>query len=103
MSLLTIAPALCELYATVSTINWCCSPNAEKCAAKPMDTKKQTNGTSKSCTPCRTIQNCSCYFTTTAIANFKPILVSDSRKLYITNEKVVSNYLSDCWHPPELA
>ena len=99
--LLTVSPAVCQVYEAVSQVDLCCTGGSdEQCNQKDSEERKSSN-TSNSCTPCSAIQNCCCYFVMTTPFKFSNPIVSITEKIWVNNESVISDYLPDCWHPPE--
>lgn len=70
--------------------------------SKEQSADKNSKNTPKSCESCCALQNCHCNFTGIQQFNFQisaNIIIS---KIHTQNDNVLSNYLSECWHPPEL-
>ncbi len=101
ISLLTVSPMVCETYTIVKQTDLCCnSDNVEQCSKNKSDNKQ--SGSNTTCTPCCSIQNCHCNFVEVPYFNFLVQVSTISKKTPTKNDKVLSNYLSDCWHPPKV-
>jgi hypothetical protein len=104
MSLLTVSPALCGMYAALKQADLCCSTDSDKqCSKEQPDSNKQSDKSDSNtpCTPCCIIQNCHCYFVGVPQFDFHIIAYTTTQKIRVTNDNVFSNYSSECWHPPE--
>ena len=87
VSLLLVAPTICN------TIMQC---------AKEQSANKNSKDNSSSCESCCSIQNCHCNFTGIQQFNFQILANTVTKKIYTQNDNILSTYLSECWHPPEL-
>lgn len=54
------------------------------------------------CQACCSIQSCHCNFLGAQSFDFPVQIVAVILKQRIQNDKVLSNYLSDCWRPPKV-
>lgn len=97
--LLTVSPAVCKTYTALKQVNLCGSSNDKQSTKEQSGNKQSNNNTS--CTDCCSIQNCHCNFVDVPQFNFLAQTSVISKKTSIKNDKVLSNYLSDCWHPPK--
>lgn len=100
ISLLTISPAVCGIYAVLDQTDQCCT-NTKKCSESSKDNNKKSQNNSP-CTPCCFMQNCNCYFTDVSQFIFQSNITARTKKIQSKNVNIVSNYSSDCWHPPEM-
>lgn len=102
ISLLTISPALCGFYAAFKRTGLCCLTNNDKqCSKEQADNSKQP-GKSDSDTTCCSIQTCHCNFINVLPFDFSVQTGRTAKKAPFKNDKIFSNYLPDCWHPPEI-
>lgn len=76
----------------------CCD---EKQCSNDQEGNKSSNDNS-SCMPCCSIQNCQCNFINIPQFNFLIQMHLTAKKFPAKNDKVPSDYLSDCWHPPKI-
>lgn len=101
VSLVMVSSTICQTYTLVNQADLRCgSANTKQCSKDKTNKKQSANNTS--CTPCCSIQNCHCNFVEVPEFNFLINSSKVSKKAPIKNDKVISNYLSDCWHPPKI-
>lgn len=98
ISVLTVLPVGCETFTILKQAELCCISNYNKQCSKEQTENKQSDN-KKSCTACCSLQNCN----NISIPQFNFLVHSSkvSKKAPIKKDKVISNYLSDCWHPPK--
>jgi hypothetical protein len=101
VSLLTVSPVLCGLTMAIKQMDLCCSETGKDCSDGQTDDKPQKSSENNCCVPCCSVQNCHCYFVTPQQFDFSVKLFKTIQKLRLQNESLTSNYLSDCWNPPE--
>lgn len=90
ISLVTVTPAVCGTCTVLKQVNLCCN-----------DDKDQSDNTT-TCTPCCSLQNCHCNFVAIPQFDFLVQIDINSKKTPIKNDKILSDFLSDCWRPPEI-
>lgn len=98
ISVLNMSPIVCGTYIAIKQTVSCSS---DKCAEKK--TSKQKSDTGSSCLSCCSVQNCNCSFVDASQFNFLVQINLNSQKAPFKKDKVLSDYLSDCWQPPEIA
>ena len=86
--LLLVAPTVCNMMM--------------QCSKEQAANKKSKDNTT-SCESCCSIQNCHCNFTGVQHFNFQIPTNTITKKIHTQNDNVLSTYLSECWHPPELS
>ncbi len=73
-----------------------------------MQCSQEQSGSSKSkndisdCKSCCCLQNCHCNFTEVERFNFQIAANFITKKVRTQNDNVLSTYLSEWWHPPEI-
>ena len=95
VAFLLTQPTLSEIYHLLKS-EQCCNVADEKCP----DTQQ-----SNDCCPygvCNPVCPC-CNFITTEKTTLQDERVSAENLFFLSSEKAVSNYCSDCFHPPEIA
>ena len=102
ISLLTISPALCGFYAAFKRVDLCCSTENNKQCSKEQTGNSKQSDSDVPCKPCCSIQNCHCNFINVPPFDFFVQTGATAKKTPFKNDKVFSNYLPDCWHPPEI-
>lgn len=103
VSLLTLSPVVCGTYIAVKQTADCCNENKDRECSKEQTTNKQSDKSdSNSCLSCCSVQNCHCSFVDAPQFNFQIQMSLNSKRVPIKNDKVLSDYLSDCWQPPEV-
>lgn len=98
VSVLVTAPALCAMEEIATKAGLSCTGNESDDCSKESD---QSNEKSP-CMPCCTVQSCQCYFITINEFNLNIQESVSISTIPYTNDKILSDYLSECWHPPEL-
>lgn len=83
--LLLVAPTVCNSIA--------------QCSKEQTNNKNPENNT---CSSCCSIQNCNCNFTGIEKFDFQIYMSIITNKIHTQNDKILSNYLSECWHPPKI-
>ena len=98
ISVLITAPAICAMEDIAAKTDYCCTSNVSDDCSKESDRSEE----SSPCMPCCTVQSCQCYFTKTTEFNLHIMESVSLSTVPYTNDKILSKYLSECWHPPEL-
>jgi len=98
ISTLTISPVVCGTYLAIKQ-NISCS-NDHECKKKQENNKKADHNSS--CLSCCSVQNCHCSFVDAPQFNFLVQINLNSQRAPIKKDKVLSDYQSDCWQPPEI-
>ena len=75
--------------------------NSMSCV-KEQSCTKNSKSDNWPCKSCCYIQNCHCNFTGVEHFNFQIIPSIITKKIHTQNDNVLSTYLSECWHPPEI-
>ena len=101
VSLLIVSPSICGVYTEVNETQMCRS-SCEYTQCSGEQTENESSDKDEPCTPCCLIQNCNCCFVAPSSFEFQPLIVYSAKKIQSKNDNVVSNYSSDCWHPPEM-
>ena len=99
ITLLTVLPAVCKTYVVLKQAELCCSDKNSNQCSKDQKDKSENN---MSCTACCSIQNCNCNFVGIPQFDFLIQNGTTTKKAKIQDDKILSNYLSDCWHPPKI-
>jgi hypothetical protein len=105
VSLLTVQPLACEVFAAAKQ-HGCCADNSACAKEKSTENKDQQGKQNKDnpCPACCSIQNCTCYFVPIAGSGFQyAAILTAVQKIRLVNEGIISNYSPDCWHPPKTA
>jgi hypothetical protein len=84
--LLLVAPTVCNSMA--------------QCSKEQTNNKNSDN--TNTCASCCSIQNCNCNFTGVEQFDFQIYTSIITKKIQAQNNKILSNYLSECWHPPKI-
>lgn len=101
VSYLIVSPSVCGMFTIVNETKMC-SSSCENTQCAELQTENESTDKDAPCTPCCLIQNCNCCFISPSSFEFKPIIFYTAKKIQSKNDNVVSNYSSDCWHPPEM-
>ena len=99
ISALTISPVVCGTYLAIKQSVSCNDDN--QCRKEPTENNKSEN--SSSCLSCCSVQNCHCNFVEAPQFSFLIQTNINTQRAPIKIDKVLSDYLSDCWQPPEIA
>lgn len=104
LSLLTTSPAVCNGYLVLRQDDLCCNITCETECSKDLSTNKPSGPSEKesSCLSCCSLQNSHCSFVAVPEFNFNVEMSLNTKRPPVKNDKVLSDYLSDCWQPPEL-
>ena len=101
VSLLIVSPSICGMCASADETEMC-SSSCEYTQCSGEQNENESSEKDSPCTPCCLIQNCNCCFIAPTAFEFQPLIVFSVKKIQSKNDIVVSNYSSDCWHPPEM-
>lgn len=102
MVLLVVSPSICGMYTVVDEKEMC-SSSCEYSQCSEEQTENESSENDSTCTPCCLVQNCNCCFIAPSSFEFQPLIVCSVKNTQSKNVNVVSNYSSDCWHPPEMS
>ena len=70
--------------------------------SKEQSNNKTSKDNKMSCESCCSVQNCHCSFTGIQKFDFQIQASIITKKIHPQNDNVLSTYLSECWHPPEI-
>lgn len=101
--MLTVSPVVCGGYVVLKQADLCCNTESDTKCSKDQTTNKPSGSSEKnsSCMACCSVQNCHCNCIAIPEFNFCNEISIDSNRPPVKNDKVLSDYFSDCWQPPE--
>ena len=102
ISLLIISPSVGGMFVVAEETNMCCNSDDDNQCSREQSENRSSDKDSP-CTPCCLIQNCNCCFLASSSFEFQPLIAAGLQKIQSKNDQIHSNYLSDCWHPPEMS
>lgn len=105
LTLITVAPTACQLIGGVPQLQLCSSEQSFSACDQQTETSDVPTEQSEDnncCVPCCTIPSCNCVFVTEVPLQVSNFEFDNLRKLRPRDETLVSNYLPDCWQPPEM-
>lgn len=104
ISLLTVLPVICGTYIVLEQAELCCNSASDNQCSEEQSCNEQSDeeNNNSSCISCCSVQNCNCNLVDVSRFNFLVQISLNSKRAKVENDKVISNYLSDCWQPPEL-
>ena len=105
LTLITVSPTVCQLMGGMQQMSFCSSEKSISAASEQTDSPdspSEKSDDNKCCIPCCTIPSCNCAFVAVAPYAISPFEFGNLQKLRLHDETLVSNYLPDCWQPPEM-
>jgi hypothetical protein len=98
---LIIQPALSSTQKTYASKIMCMKGMC--CAKKHCSKKAEKEKSENDCNKCNPFMACAYgnFFVNELPFDYTAIVSMISTKLILTNDKVISSYIADCWHPPK--
>ena len=95
-SLLVAGPAICSVEKIMAQADACCHQTKKKDCTKDENSKQDAP-----CMPCCVVQTCQCEYISPVNIDFTMENGGSITAIPDMNDKIHSDYWSECWHPPE--